>query len=709
MRKVTKKRTEALADLTIEGLTFGTPADPQPGGPSFDHWRWHIDEQGAAWALLDKKGAGTNTLSGDVLVEFNDLLGHLEGLRPTGLIIRSAKANGFVAGAEISEFRQMTDPGEAAERIRQGLEVLDRLERFPAPTIALIHGFCLGGGLELALACRYRIGRDDTKLGFPEVMLGLHPGLAGTWRSLKVMSPIDAMTLMLTGRSSHASKAKRQGLLDAVAPERHLAAAVDFALAGKLKTKRPADGLLAKLLRTMPGRAASAWQMRRETAKKAKREHYAAPFDLIDIWQEHGGNQRAMRVAETSSFAKLLTGDTSKGLVRVFFLRDGLKEHGKKTDHGIGHVHVIGAGLMGGDIAAWAALSGHKVTVQDREAKYIAPAIERASKLFARKLRRPGEARAALDRMIPDLTGDGMSRADLIIEAVPEDEEIKHAVFADAETRMKNGAILATNTSSILLEKLAEKLKVPSRFVGIHFFNPVAMMPLVEVVTHAGLDDKVLNRALAFVNDIDKLPLPVKSAPGFLVNRALTPYLMEAFKCYDEGVKPEVIDAAAESFGMPMGPIELADQVGLDVGMHVAEVLRRDLDADMPDVPDWFKNKIASGDLGRKTGKGIYEWKNGKAQKQAADGLPPRDLQDRLILPMLNACVACLREGVVESEEAVDGGMVFGTGFAPFRAGPMHYARARGLEDIVAKLDELSALHGARFRPDSGWKDLTGA
>ncbi|MGI9412349.1 MAG: 3-hydroxyacyl-CoA dehydrogenase NAD-binding domain-containing protein, partial [Hyphomicrobiales bacterium] len=538
MRKITKKRSAALVDLTVEAMTFGAPADEQPDGPSFDNWRWHLDDRGAAWALLDKKGASTNTLSEDVLVEFNDLLGVLEALRPKGLIIRSAKPNGFIAGAEISDFRNMTDAGAAADRIRQGLEVLDRLERFPAPTIALIHGFCLGGGLELALACRYRIGRDDAKLGFPEVMLGLHPGLAGTWRSLKVMTPIEAMTLMLTGRTSHARKAKRQGLLDTVAPERHLAAAVDFTLGGKLKTRRPCDGLTAKLLRSTPGRAASAWQMRRETAKKAKPEHYPAPFDLIDLWQEHGGNPKAMRAAETRSFAKLLTGDTAQGRVRVCFLREALKEHGKRTDHGVAHVHVIGAGLMGGDIAAWAALRGYRVTVQDREAKYIAPAIKRAAKLFDRKLHRPGEQRAALDRLIPDLAGDGIARADLIIEAVPEDEAIKHAVFSDAEARMKDGAVLATNTSSILLEKLAEGLKQPQRFVGIHFFNPVAMMPLVEVVTHAALDDAVMNRALAFVNDIDKLPLPVKSAPGFLVNRALTPYLMEAFQCYDEGIKP---------------------------------------------------------------------------------------------------------------------------------------------------------------------------
>jgi 3-hydroxyacyl-CoA dehydrogenase/enoyl-CoA hydratase/3-hydroxybutyryl-CoA epimerase len=271
---------------------------------------------------------------------------------------------------------------------------------------------------------------------------------------------------------------------------------------------------------------------------------------------------------------------------------------------------------------------------------------------------------------------------------------------------MKDGAILATNTSSILLEKLAGKLVRPERFVGIHFFNPVAKMPLVEVVTHDALNRKVKDRTLAFVNGIDKLPLPAKSAPGFLVNRALTPYLMEAFLCVQEGMKPELVDAAAENFGMPMGPIELADQVGLDVGLHVAGVLKRDLDQDMPDIPDWFIKKIKGGDLGRKSGKGIYVWKNGKPQKQPHSGAIPADLADRLVLPLLNACVACLREGLIDGEDAVDGGMVFGTGFAPFRGGPMHYARARGIDDVVDTLKALADKHGPRFTPDEGWQLL---
>jgi 3-hydroxyacyl-CoA dehydrogenase/enoyl-CoA hydratase/3-hydroxybutyryl-CoA epimerase len=704
MRKPDQTRASALEALTVEPLTIAPAHGEQPDTGEFKHWRWHLAAERVAWVLLDKQDESTNTLSEAVLREFNDLLGRLEMVAPKALVIRSAKANGFIAGAEISEFTEMLDPAAVEQRISEGLQVLDRLEAFRAPTIALIHGFCLGGGLELALACKHRIARDDSKLGFPEVLLGLHPGLAGTWRSLRTAEPQAAMTAMLTGRALNARRAKRAGFVDAVVPERHMAEAVNFAINGKLKSAKAASSLRARLLRSGLGRKFAASQMEKQAAAAARPAHYPAPYAMIDLWREHGGNLQALRAAETPSFAALMTGDTSRELVRAFFLRENLKEHGKHADHGISHVHVIGAGIMGGDIAAWAALNGYQVTLQDRETKYIAPAIGRAAKLFKRKLKRPGDARAALDRLIPDLAGDGVSRADLVIEAVPENIDIKRAVYEAAEARMKKTAILATNTSSILLETLAEGLQAPERFVGIHFFNPVAKMMLVEIVTHGRLKKAVRDRAAAFINAIDKLPLPVKSAPGFLVNRALTPYLMEAFICHDEGISLEDIDTAAEAFGMPMGPIELADRVGLDVGLHVAGVLREELGEAMPEIPAWFARKVEVGDLGAKSGRGMYTWRDGKPQKKKTETPPPSELQDRLVLPLLNACVSCLRQGVVASEDEIDGGMIFGTGFAPFRGGPMRYARTRGFTDIIATLDQLATKHGPRFTPDDGWK-----
>jgi len=706
MRQINEPRLDALAELTVSELALPTPAEIQPNGIStYNHWRCIMDQDNILWAIIDKKGESTNTLAEPVLIELNQLLDEAKAIKPKALVIRSAKKSGFIAGAEISEFVDMTDENQVREKINQALGIFDKIENFPAPTIALMHKFCLGGGLELVLACKYRIATPDTKLGFPEVMLGIHPGLAGVWRSLRIMNPLDAMTIMLTGKNLIGKKAKRMGLIDLVTEERHFADAVRAAANGKLR-KVDAKGTKGKLMNLAPARKFLASQMEKQTARMAQKKHYPAPYSLIDIWREHGDDIIAMRKAETDSFVKLMVGPTSKNLVRDFFLRDQLKAYAKGAEHNIKHVHVIGAGVMGGDIAAWSAMRGFKVTLQDRELKYIAPAIKRANDLFKRRIYTEGERRAANDRLTPDITGDGLSNADLIIEVVPENPDIKASVYADCEKRMKKTAILATNTSSILLETLRSTLKNPERFCGIHFFNPVAKMPLVEVITHDSLNRHVKDRVLAFVAAIDKLPLPVKSAPGFLVNRSLTPYMSEAFAAYSEGVKPEVIDKVMLDFGMPMGPIELADTVGLDVGLHVAKVLKRDLDREMPDIPDWLEKLVADKNLGKKTGQGIYKWVKGRPQKAKIEESAPAGLADRLILPLLNAVADCMDEELIENIDVADAGMIFGTGFAPFTGGPIKYAQTRGIDDIVSKLESLQKLHGDRFAVSKGWEKL---
>jgi 3-hydroxyacyl-CoA dehydrogenase/enoyl-CoA hydratase/3-hydroxybutyryl-CoA epimerase len=347
------------------------------------------------------------------------------------------------------------------------------------------------------------------------------------------------------------------------------------------------------------------------------------------------------------------------------------------------------------------------VTLGDTSQNAIGGAIKRAAELYG-KIGRDNSLRVrdSLDRLIPDLKGDGISGADLIIEAVPENLELKRKIFAGIEPKMKPSAILATNTSSIPLEQLREGSPRPERLVGIHFFNPVSRMQLVEVVSHDQVAADVLADARAFLGRIDRLPAPVKSAPGFLVNRALTPYLLEALVLLDGGMKKETIDKAAEDFGMPMGPIELADEVGLDICLHVAEMLRGSLHRDMPDAPQWLKDKVAKDELGKKTGKGLYDWKDGHAVKAHEEAAPPPDTIDRLVLPMLDACVTCLREGVVADEKIVDGAMIFATGFAPFRGGPMHYARTRGIADVRDTLKRLAEQYGPRFQPDPGWDSL---
>jgi 3-hydroxyacyl-CoA dehydrogenase / enoyl-CoA hydratase / 3-hydroxybutyryl-CoA epimerase len=329
--------------------------------------------------------------------------------------------------------------------------------------------------------------------------------------------------------------------------------------------------------------------------------------------------------------------------------------------------------------------------------------------LFGMIMRKSTEVRDALDRLVPDLDAEGVRNADLVIEAVPERLELKQKVYAGLEPRMKSGAILATNTSSIPLQDLRTTLKSPERLVGLHFFNPVSRLQLVEVVSHDGSDPQVLKEALAFVGAIDRLPLPVKSSPGFLVNRALTPYMLEAMVMLDEKIDKVTIDAAAQKFGMPMGPIELADQVGLDICLDVGDMLRSKFGDLLPPTPAWLREKVAKGELGRKTGKGFYLWKDGKADKGAAapsTAQPTEEMTDRLILPMSNVCVACLREGIVDDADMVDGAMIFGTGYAPFRGGPLNYARTRGPENVVSALHGLAQKFGGRFTPDAGWESF---
>jgi 3-hydroxyacyl-CoA dehydrogenase / enoyl-CoA hydratase / 3-hydroxybutyryl-CoA epimerase len=688
--------------LAPRNLELGPLAGLQRGSSPWRNWTLARDEDDIAWLVFDKPGASANTLSEDVLTELNDVLASLERGLPMGVVLRSAKPSGFIVGADINEFGGMTDVAAIEARLTQAHAVVDRLDRLGAPTVAVIHGYCLGGGLEIALACDYRIAVEEARLGLPEVMLGLHPGLGGTVRLPRLINPLEAMTMMLTGRNVRAPRAKSLGLVDAVVPERHVKAAAISAVTGRIKEGR--GGLLGMIVNSHYGRALAAKRMRTETAKKAPIAHYPAPHALIDLWEKYGGNAPEMQRAEIASFARLIVTDTSRNLVRVFFLRENLKRLAD-GDWSPRRVHVIGAGAMGGDIAAWCAWHGFTVTLADMLAAPLAKAIARAADLYGKIGHKRIDTRDALDRLIPDLDGEGVRSADLVIEAVPEKLELKRKVYALTEPKMKPGAILATNTSSIPLEELRVGLRRPNHLVGLHFFNPVSRMQLVEVVSHDQVWSEVLLKARAFLGRIDRLPAPVKSAPGFLVNRALMPYMLEALVMLGEGYKRETVDAAAENFGMPMGPIELADTVGLDICLHVAEMLKDALDRPMPDVSQALRTKVELGNLGRKTGKGFYEWKRGEAVKERDAPKPTEEMTDRLILPMLDVCVGCLREGVVADEDTVDGAMIFATGFAPFRGGPLHYARSRG--NVRAELERLAQRYGERFRPDPGWDRLT--
>jgi 3-hydroxyacyl-CoA dehydrogenase/enoyl-CoA hydratase/3-hydroxybutyryl-CoA epimerase len=678
---------------------------PDASGP-YRNFKLTRDADGLAWLLFDREGASANTLSADMIEELDKILTELESTRPAGLVIRSAKTSGFIAGADVNEFRGATDARAVETVIGRAHAVIDRLEALRIPTVSVIHGFCLGGGLEVALACQSRIAISGARFGFPEVMLGLHPGLGGTARFTRLVNPMQAMTLMLTGRTIDARKAKALGLVDAVTEERHVRNAVKDAVFGRLKRARP--GILNTILNSTPVRGLLGSRMRSAAGKAAPREHYPAPYALIDLWEKHGGDKAAMLAAEKTSFANLMVTPAAQNLIRVFFLREQMKKLAG-SGNTINHVHVIGAGAMGGDIAAWCAHQDMHVTLADVKPEPIAGAMKRASDLFGKIIHKRTEMRDALDRLVPDLDGEGVRNADLIVEAVSEKLELKQKVYAGLEPNMKPGAILATNTSSIPLQDLRATLHKPERLVGLHFFNPVSRLQLVEVVNHDGTDPQILKAALAFVGAIDRLPLPVKSSPGFLVNRALTPYMLEAMMMLDEKIDKRTIDAAAEKFGMPMGPIELADQVGLDICLAVGDMLRTKFGDSLPPTPAWLRDKVAAGELGRKTGKGFYSWKGGKADKGSAlssSSEPTTEMIDRLVLPMSNVCVACLREGIVDNADMIDGAMIFGTGYAPFRGGPLNYARSRGVQNVTATLYALAVRFGDRFRPDAGWHDF---
>lgn len=674
-----------------------------PAAPS---WNLQRDAEGLVTLTLDMPGTSANVLSKSVLLELDGLLDKLYAEPAKAVVVRSAKPGGFVAGADINEFVTLTTADEAFALIRAGQRVLDRLEALPCATVAAINGYALGGGLELALACRYRVAADDDKLslGLPEVQLGIHPGFGGTVRAVRLIGARNALELMLTGKPVRGEKALKFGLVDRLVPRAELdAAARALALHPPAPHRPPlaARWLSFPLLRPFVKQS-----LEKQVARRARREHYPAPYAIIDLWARHGARGPVAFEAEARSIARLFLTDTSRNLVRVFFLQDRLKALGGRPPKELQRVHVVGAGVMGGDIAAWCALRGLIVTLQDRELKYIEPALARAREYFTKRLKDTTQLADALARLNADVAGDGVPQADVVIEAIYENLDAKRELYAKLEPRMKPGALLATNTSSIKLELLAGGLADPARLVGLHFFNPVAQMPLVEVVRGAGTRPEVLAAALAFTRKIDKLPLPCRSAPGFVVNRVLTPYLQEAMLALEEGVPAALIDRAAVEFGMPMGPIELADVVGLDVGAHVGVIIAGELGRKAPSLPS-LERLLAAKELGRKSGRGYYEWRDGKAVKPDPGGARvPEDLVDRMLLALVNECVAVLREGTVEDADLLDAGVIFGTGFAPFRGGPIAWAKRRGPQELVRRLEELAARHGSRFAPDPGWSAL---
>ena len=664
----------------------------------YQNWSMTTDNKGICWLTLDKKNATTNTLGRQVLEEFESILQKFTTTPPKALVIKSGKISGFIAGADISEFQNMESAAAANVEVSRAQTIFATLSALPCPTVAMINGFCLGGGLELALACRYRVALDapKTKIGLPEVSLGVQPGWGGSIRLPKLIGSIQALSLILAGKMVDARTAYKLGIVDAAEPDRHFLTAVEYyALQdpGAKHAGKSEKFLQLNFVRHLVGKYLT-WQV----AKKANHKHYPAPFAIIDAWVANSIYSSEAYAAEADSIANLIITPTAQNLVKVFFLRDRLKAFAKSAQFAPKHVHVIGAGVMGGDIAAWCALSGFTVTVQDQNLNAIAATLQRALQLFNKRLKLPFLVQAACDRLIPDLNGLGIAKADVIVEAIIENAAAKQDVFGMLEAKAKPNAILATNTSTIPLAAIGKNMQQPQRVVGIHFFNPVALMQLVEVVADPHTDKQVVADALAFVGKIDKLPLPVKSAPGFLVNRVLMQYLLESTMLYVEGVPGPVIDRAATDFGMMMGPIELMDTIGLDICVAAARSMGNDL-------PPMVDEMIKEGKLGKKTGTGFYTYKNGKIHKPRINPTVKYadDITERMVLRLVNESASCIREGIVADADLLDAGLVFGAGFAPFRGGPMSYADSQNKSNIKERLETLQQRYGNRFTPDPYW------
>ena len=651
--------------------------------PELKDWTLSIDFERIAWAIADREGESMNALGRRPTEELETIVSTVEGAEAgeiKGLVLISAKDTSFIAGADINEFDGYDTEDKIKDAVKQTLALFDRIEKLPVPVVAAIHGYCLGGGLELALACHFRIAdrEEGTRLGFPEVKLGIFPGLNGTVRAIRAAGALDGMTAMLTGKMLHPGAARAMGLVDQLVPTRHN---LRWAARKAVLKKRRSAGApwWKKLMAKQPVRGLLAKQMREKTAAKVREEHYPAPFRLLDLFETCGDDPEAMRVAETEMFAPLMVSDTSRNLRRVFKLSEMLKADAPKNAFKPRKVHVIGAGTMGGDIAAWCVACGMQASVQDLDEAQIGKALSRAKKLFKKRVRGKTAFDSAVARLIADPEGRHIKHADVIIEAVAERLDVKQKIFADLEDNAKPGAVLATNTSSLKLEEIAAPLKDPGRLVGVHFFNPVAQLPLVEVVRGEATREEEIGKACAFVTAINKLPLIVKSCPGFLVNRVLAPYMMEAVRLYQEGQPREKLDQAALKFGMPMGPMELMDMVGLDICNKVGEELslapKGEGDGDNP-----LAGLVRQGKLGKKTGQGFYEWVDGKPKREDMDfsNTELTRVGEELLAPLLTEAARAEAEGIVADADHVDAGVIFGTGFAPFRGGPLNYAKTKG-------------------------------
>ncbi len=687
--------------------------------------------------LPDKK---VNVFTRAALAELEQVLGELGGRKDIGcLILLSGKAGTFIAGADVEEISRVTDPVEAEAGSRVGHRLFSAWEALPFPTVAAIQGTCLGGGTEWSLASTYRVASDgaSTRIGLPEVRLGIIPGWGGCTRLPRLIGTPEALDMILTGRNVAGRKALKLGLVDALLPEpRFLDQVRDFARERIDKKKRDSRGgtgggldFKELLLERNPiGRKVVFDQARKKTLEET-RGHYPAPLRAIEVVRvgiEDG--VRAGFDAEARALADLATSRISKNLVHVFRLTEEAKREKGLPGGAPREVHrvaVLGAGVMGGGIAQLVAAEADlPARMKDVRPEALASGMAHAADLFDRQVKRhrlePPAARRKTALIQPTLDYTGFAACDLVIEAIIEKLEVKQSVFAEVAGHVPETAVLASNTSSLSIEKIGARTPHPERVVGMHFFNPVHKMPLVEVIAPAGADPGAVNTVFTFTRKLGKTPVLVKDAPGFLVNRLLSFYSAEALWLLDEGYKIEDLDRAMTDWGMPVGPMVLTDEVGIDVSTKVAHILHEAFE-DRLTFPSWLDRVPDSGRLGTKNGKGFYRYE-GRERKDpdpavyALLGLEPRvhdpdpgKIADRMVLPMVNEAARCLKEGVVRTAGELDLALIFGTGFPPFRGGLCRWADQEGLGQIVATLERLETAVADRFRPSEALRSTAEA
>jgi 3-hydroxyacyl-CoA dehydrogenase/enoyl-CoA hydratase/3-hydroxybutyryl-CoA epimerase len=696
---------------------------------------FRIDKRpdGVAVLTFDLPGEKVNKLTAAAMEELDRLLEELGQDRSVrALVFASGKPDTFIAGADIAEIRDITDAGLGERLSRKGQAVFRKIEELPFPTVAAVHGACLGGGLELALACDFRVISNDprTVLGQPEVRLGIMPGFGGTQRLPRLVGIANGLELILTGKNVHPKKARRIGLTDVVTYREHvLERAIETAKHAvgreRFRTVRARRSLGLRLLESNPLTRPFLFRKAEQSVLAETAGNYPAPLAALDAVRtgyrlgiEAGYEREAKLIGE------LIASETAKNLIHVYYLNEALKKGPVARTQQVSAAVVIGAGVMGGGIAQLLAEKGIGVRLKDVSPKAVGAGLKAAADLFAKRVKKgilePLQARDGMDRIAGTTDPAGYSSVDIAVEAVVESMPVKQQVLREFEARSRPDAIFASNTSSLSITEMASASARPERVVGMHFFNPVEKMPLVEVVRGKRTAPEAVDAVAALSRRLGKLPVVVNDGPGFLVNRILMPYLGEALRMLEEGGgSVKTIDDALMRFGMPMGAFILLDEIGIDVASKVSEILRQGLGGRLGSSP-LLAALAHDGSLGRKNGKGFYRYEGGRrtfpdpavaARISKKDGarpaLAPDEIVDRAVLLMVKEAALCLEEGIVSRPDLLDAALVFGIGFPPFRGGLLRWADRLGAATVVEKLNALAAAHGERFSPPSSLFELS--